>query len=155
MDPIEVERRGKCRRKIIPVDDVHFTVVKHRRCRSGSGIHNIIAISENDRIERSLQRHVIIAISQDDSGQAIASVNRNSDRGRGVATDDIAYPVQAKKCTRATDIVDSTEDRCGIERYDKIKIMMSRMIMVVMLITVMMLRMIKMMMLRMGEGCAN
>ena len=157
MDPVEVERRGKCRRKIIAIGDVHFAVVKERRRRSGSGIHNIIAISENDRIERSLQRHVIIAVSQNDSGQAVASVNRNSGRGRRVANDDISDPVQTKNCTRAADILDSAEDRFGIEGYDKIKIMMLRMTMVVMLrmIKTMMLPMLKITVFPMGEGCAN
>jgi hypothetical protein len=47
---------------------MHFAALKDRRSRRDSGIHDIIAISENDRIERSLQGHVIIAISQNDGG---------------------------------------------------------------------------------------
>jgi hypothetical protein len=60
-------------------------------------------------------------------------VNRNISNGGSVANDDVAYPAQTQKCVRATDIVDNAEDRFGIERYDKIKIMM----------------------LRIGEGCAS
>jgi hypothetical protein len=47
---------------------MRFAIVNDRRPRRSSGIHNIIAVSENDRIERSLQGHVIIAISQIDGG---------------------------------------------------------------------------------------
>src|ERR1700679_2214013 len=98
MEPTDVERRGKCRREIILIGYMHLAIVKDRRCGPGSRIHNIIAISEHDRIERALQGHVIIAVAENDGGEAVAAVNRNIGSGGGVANDDVAYPAQTKGC---------------------------------------------------------
>jgi hypothetical protein len=131
MDPRDVERRGKCRRHVVPVADMRFAAVNNQRSRRGSDIHDIIAVSKNDRIERSLQGHVIVAVSQNDGRQAVASVNRDSGGGGRVANDDIAYPAEIQNRANGTDIVDNAESRSRTECYIKIKIMMPTIVLII------------------------
>lgn len=121
MNPVEAERRGKRRGEIIAVGDVGLAVVKVGRRRAVASVDDIIAVAEDDGVERALKGHVIIAISENDRGQAVAAENRDIGRGAGIADDDVADPVQIKQRVRAADIVDNAEGRFGIEGDDELK----------------------------------